>query len=91
MPEGGTLRLSSRCVGGTVERTFQDTGHGVAPEHREAIFDPFFTTRPPSEGTGLGLPISHDIVTRHGGELRLAEAERGATFVLSLPCPALAA
>jgi signal transduction histidine kinase len=88
MPDGGELVLSSRCGDGRVELTFQDTGPGVAPEHREAIFDPFFTTRPPNEGTGLGLSISHEIVTRHGGELRLAESERGARFVLTLPVSA---
>lgn len=91
MPEGGDILLSSRCREGRVELSFQDTGTGVRPEHREAIFDPFFTTRPPNEGTGLGLSMSHEIVTRHGGELRLADSERGARFVLTLPLPARAA
>lgn len=91
MPEGGDILLSSRCGEGRVELSFQDTGTGVRPEHREAIFDPFFTTRPPNEGTGLGLSMSHEIVTRHGGELRLADSERGARFVLTLPLPARAA
>ncbi|HEX8703680.1 MAG TPA: 7TM diverse intracellular signaling domain-containing protein [Myxococcaceae bacterium] len=88
MPGGGDIVLASRCVEGRLELSFQDSGPGIAPEHREAIFDPFFTTRPPNEGTGLGLSISHEIAVRHGGELRLVESERGARFVLTLPLPA---
>ncbi len=80
-----------RNTGARVELIFRDTGPGIASEHREAIFDPFFTTRAPSEGTGLGLSVSHEIVTRHGGELRLVSGEGGATFSITLPVEAPAA
>ncbi|MBD0289121.1 MAG: two-component sensor histidine kinase, partial [Flavisolibacter sp.] len=53
----------------------------------EKIFQPFFTTKPTGEGTGLGLSLSYDIVTKgHGGELKV-NTEEGAwtTFIISLP------
>lgn len=62
----------------------QDTGPGVPPAHRAEILRPFFTTK--HHGTGLGLPISHQIVTRHGGSLRVEETPGGgATFVVTIP------
>jgi len=61
-----------------------DTGPGVAPAHGQEIFRPFFSTK--HQGTGLGLSISRDIVTRHGGTLRLeSDHGKGATFVVALP------
>ncbi len=61
-----------------------DTGPGVSLEDRPNIFRPFFTTK--HKGTGLGLPISKEIVTRHGGTLTLKDAPTGgATFVVTLP------
>ena len=62
----------------------RDTGPGVPPEKRAEIFRPFFTTK--HQGTGLGLSISHQIVTRHGGTLRVEDTPGGgATFVVALP------
>lgn len=62
----------------------QDTGPGVPPEKRTAIFRPFVTTK--HQGTGLGLSISQQIVTRHGGTVRVEDTPGGgATFVVALP------
>lgn len=85
MPSGGTLTISTIAREESVEIVFSDTGVGIDPKHREAIFEPFFTTRSPQEGTGLGLYVCQQIVTRHGGEIRLEDSERGATFVITLP------
>jgi signal transduction histidine kinase len=64
--------------------TVVDDGLGIAPEHQDRLFDPFFTTK--KGGTGLGLYITHDIVKRHGGTLRVtSEPGRGTTFTLELP------
>jgi two-component system C4-dicarboxylate transport sensor histidine kinase DctB len=61
-----------------------DNGPGVPPELRETIFQPFYTGRP--DGTGLGLGISREIMTDHGGTLTVESNEwGGATFVVMLP------
>ena len=71
----GTILLVSSVV---------DDGAGIAPDLQERIFDPFFTTK--KGGTGLGLYITHDIVKRHGGALRVtSEPGRGTTFTMELP------
>jgi signal transduction histidine kinase len=65
---------------------FEDTGPGIAPEHRDRIFDPFFTTKPEVSGTGLGLSVSLGIVQSHGGRLDVvSELGRGSTFTVTLP------
>jgi signal transduction histidine kinase len=68
-----------------VEIIFSDNGLGVAPEFRERIFDPYFSTR--SEGIGLGLTISGEIITEYyAGSLELMEKGTldGATFRITL-------
>ncbi len=61
-----------------------DDGMGIPQDQVERIFDPFFTTK--KGGTGLGLYITHDIVKRHGGALRVtSEPGRGTTFTMELP------
>ncbi len=63
-----------------------DNGPGVPEALRERIFDLFYTTKPVGEGTGLGLPISRQIVASFGGSLTLVSpAEGGATFRVTLP------
>ena len=64
----------------------RDSGTGVAPEHRSRIFDPFFSTKPNNKGIGLGLTISHGIVTTHGGRLRYTPHRKGGSvFRMELP------
>jgi two-component system NtrC family sensor kinase len=64
----------------------EDDGPGVPAELRDQIFRPFFTTKPDGQGTGLGLPISLQIMQAHGGTLSLEDGTRGgARFVLRLP------
>jgi signal transduction histidine kinase len=84
MPEGGELTIASKELKGQLEITFQDTGPGIAMEHRAHIFEPFVTTR--ENGTGLGLSVSYGILTAHGGSLDLVEGSgRGACFRVRLP------
>ena len=58
----------------------------MPPQHRRKLFDPFFTTKADARGTGLGLPLSHAIITRVGGTLHCdPDFEGGARFILKLP------
>ncbi|RYY08800.1 MAG: HAMP domain-containing histidine kinase [Cytophagaceae bacterium] len=77
----------SQDLGSEVEILVQDNGTGIAAEVQQKIFQPFFTTKPSGEGTGLGLSLAHDIVTKgHGGTLAVAsQPGQGATFTLRLP------
>jgi signal transduction histidine kinase len=63
-----------------------DNGMGIDPKIQQSIFDPFFTTGDVGGGMGLGLSISHDIVTSHGGTLTVeSEVGEGSTFRMELP------
>jgi signal transduction histidine kinase len=70
---------------GHVKIFVQDNGSGIPEAIRENIFQPFFTTKPTGEGTGLGLSLSYDIVTKgHGGKLWVeTNPAGGAVFIIS--------
>jgi PAS domain S-box-containing protein len=71
-----------------------DTGVGIRPDDLPRLFDPFFTTKPVGEGTGLGLAVSHGIVTGHGGTIEVqSEPGQGSVFRVRLPArtPAIVA
>ncbi len=88
----GTLEIAARRGPGndghrTIRISVTDDGPGVAASDRTKLFVPFFTTKSPGEGTGLGLPVSFDIVRRHEGRLRYEPAPggRGSRFIVELP------
>jgi two-component system NtrC family sensor kinase len=84
MPSGGELHITGRAARDGVEILFQDTGPGVTYEESRNIFEPFFSTK--EGGTGLGLTVSYNIVTAHGGVLELVPTrEAGACFSVYLP------
>lgn len=88
---GSRIRISAASESGPdgprVRITVMDDGPGVPPADVGRLFDAFFTTKPPSDGTGLGLPVSYGIVRSHGGELRYIPSAlgRGAAFTFDLP------
>jgi signal transduction histidine kinase len=87
MEEGGTLAVMLRQQHEMAEMVFTDTGCGMASDVLENIFEPFFTRSRTGKGTGLGLTITHRIITQHGGEIEAASAglNSGSTFTVRLP------
>lgn len=59
----------------------EDTGSGVPREKLSRIFEPFFTTKPNGVGTGLGLPVSKQIIDLHGGTIKMSPGSRGGARV----------
>ncbi|HLE56775.1 MAG TPA: ATP-binding protein, partial [Rhodothermia bacterium] len=87
-PSGApTVTIGTAQVDGIVEVRVTDNGPGIPPKVKARIFEPFFTTKPTGSGTGLGLSMSYDIVTKgHGGTLDVVSEEgQGATFIVRLP------
>jgi signal transduction histidine kinase/CheY-like chemotaxis protein len=77
-----TTRMDSS--GTMIQVLISDTGPGILEEHREKIFDPFFTTK--TNGTGLGLTNSKNIIKQHNGTMSFnTEPGKGTTFIIGLP------
>jgi two-component system NtrC family sensor kinase len=74
-------------TGSKIEIKVKDNGDGIPEQIRDKIFQPFFTTKPTGEGTGLGLSLSYDIITKsHGGEIKVESTEgKGTTFIILIP------
>ncbi|HEV8273988.1 MAG TPA: ATP-binding protein [Chitinophagaceae bacterium] len=72
---------------GAIEISVRDNGNGIPQKVLDKIFQPFFTTKPSGQGTGLGLSLSYDIITKgHSGELKVETKEgEGSVFIISLP------
>lgn len=73
--------------GSRIEIIVKDNGNGISQKVLDKIFQPFFTTKPTGEGTGLGLSMSYDIITKgHGGQLTVKTTEgAGSQFIINLP------
>jgi signal transduction histidine kinase len=83
-PAGGRVTLAARREGGGIVLEVSDTGAGIAPEHLPRIFDLYFTTK--TEGTGVGLAVTHQIVTAHGGSVDVESSPgQGTRFFVRLP------
>lgn len=99
--KGGTLQISLSAVeidaesassqpelkpGQYLKLTVSDTGQGIPPELLGKIFDPYFTTKPKSEGTGLGLAVTHGIVQSHHGAINVQSVlGKGTVFEVLFP------
>jgi signal transduction histidine kinase/ligand-binding sensor domain-containing protein len=82
------VTVSTRRQGRRVEIKVRDNGVGIPENVKSKIFQPFFTTKPTGQGTGLGLSLSYDMVTKghKGGELSVATEEgKWTEFTISLP------
>lgn len=101
MPEGGELTIEAEEIsisdkehiqqpklksGNFLVVTFSDTGYGIPKEHLDKIFEPYFTTKDYQKGTGLGLFISQNIITKHNGFIQVeSEVGKGSKFKVYLP------
>jgi two-component system, NtrC family, sensor kinase len=86
MPKGGILTVGTRETDNGIAISIEDTGIGIPGENMARIFDPFFTTKDVGEGTGLGLSVSHSLVRRLRGEIRVtSDPGRGSRFTIDLP------
>ena len=84
MPKGGSIEVAARACAGGVELMVRDQGQGMDEEQKERIFDLFYTTK--QRGSGLGLPLTQQIVVAHRGHIRCESSPgRGTTFTLFFP------
>jgi signal transduction histidine kinase len=82
-----TLVARGKPDTGFIQLSFSDDGRGMDAEHLKHIFDPFFTTRLGQGGSGLGLNIVYNLVTRIlGGSIEVTSTPwKGTSFLLYLP------
>ncbi|NJO24960.1 MAG: two-component sensor histidine kinase [Bacteroidia bacterium] len=82
-----TVTVTTAKLNGNIEIRVKDNGIGIQQKVLDKIFQPFFTTKPTGQGTGLGLSLAYDIVTKgHGGELKVETKEgEGSEFIILLP------
>lgn len=78
------IRIEAKKVGGKVEISITDSGHGISKEQAEDIFKPFYTTKETEKGTGLGLSISKRIIESHGGTIFIDFDSPNTRFVIWL-------
>jgi signal transduction histidine kinase len=95
LPEGhaedNEIVLTTSVAEGELAVEIRDTGAGIPRDVLPHIFEQFYTTKPIGEGTGLGLAVSHRIVTDHGGQIQVdSELGRGSTIRVVLPLRPLA-
>jgi len=84
MPDGGALTVSGRVVDNHVLVSVKDSGEGISADQLPLIFEPFYTSK--GEGTGLGLSVTHTIISDHGGRIEVESSPgRGSVFSVWLP------
>jgi len=101
MPDGGRITITADATTRSVYPSvklppgprrsllrvrFRDSGTGIASTDLDKVFDPFFTTKPVGQGSGLGLSVSHAIITRHRGTILVtSDGKSGAEFTVLIP------
>jgi signal transduction histidine kinase/streptogramin lyase len=81
------VSVSTKMINDQIEIRIKDNGMGIPEKSLDKIFQPFFTTKPTGEGTGLGLSLSYEIITKgHGGTIEVETKEGGYTeFIIRIP------
>lgn len=87
--EGGQVRITASADEGAIQIAVEDNGQGIRPEDMDKLFDKFrriAETDDSAKGTGLGLPITKQLVEVHGGQMKVtSEWGVGSTFAFTLP------
>jgi len=82
----GSINVLSHVKDDHIHIAICDNGRGIEDHAMAKIFDPFYTSKKEAGGTGLGLAISHDIVSEHGGKIKVSSTVgKGSIFTISLP------
>ncbi len=83
-----TINVSTSYDATTLTITFSDNGEGIPDNVKEKLFKEIITTKPLGEGTGLGMQITHDIITKeHSGEMLIdSTVGQGTTITFHIPC-----
>jgi signal transduction histidine kinase len=81
------VSVQTKNINDRIEIRVEDNGNGIPQNIIDKIFQPFFTTKPTGEGTGLGLSLSYDIITKeHKGSIKVESKEgEGSVFTIQLP------
>jgi len=86
--QAGEIRITSRLEGSgqAIQVQVSDNGVGIPQANLDRVFEPFFTTKEVDKGTGLGLYITYNIITRHNGSIEIdSEEGKGTTVTVTLP------
>ena len=84
--EKGEIKITTSSENEHVNISISDSGSGIAKENLSKIFDPFFTTKEVGKGTGLGLNVAYNIITKHKGTINVkSTVGKGTTFSIRLP------
>ena len=81
----GTLKISTELEGDRLKVSIADTGSGIPLKTQARIFDAFYTTKPAGEGSGLGLHITQQIITKHQGSIEVTSQPGHTVFNVYLP------
>jgi C4-dicarboxylate-specific signal transduction histidine kinase len=84
-PSSGKITLLASASDDSVTISITDNGTGMSSSVLQKIFDPFFTTKPTGSGTGLGLSLSHGLISKMGGTISVESSPgKGSTFTVNL-------
>ncbi len=84
-PENQIVRISTEAHQNMVRLVVEDTGSGIPEDVLPHIYDPFFTTKEQGKGTGLGLAVTYQLVTRHRGRIDVETGPDGTRVTVELP------
>ncbi len=85
VPQNGELAIETECNKNDITVRITDNGPGIPKEILSRIFDPFFTTKKVGEGTGIGLDIAKNVISRHNGDIEVNSVPGKTVFKIRIP------